>query len=102
MEDMTNSKKHYSPERKANLAIQAIRGEDKINQLASLNQIHPNQIKRWKKTIEDNASLLFSDKRRSENKSQESLIEDLYKIIGQRDIELDWLKKKLSIFDDRR
>jgi hypothetical protein len=67
-----------------------------------LNQIHPNQIKRWKKTIEDNASLLFSDKRRSENKSQESLIEDLYKIIGQRDIELDWLKKKLSIFDDRR
>ena len=51
MEDMTNSKKHYSPERKANLAIQAIRGEDKINQLASLNQIHPNQIKRWKKQL---------------------------------------------------
>jgi hypothetical protein len=65
-----------------------------------MNQIHPNQIKRWKKTIEANASLLFSDKRKSENKSQENLIEDLYKLIGRRDIELDWLKKKLSIFDD--
>lgn len=98
---MPNSKKQYSPERKAKLALQAIRGEDKINQIASVNQIHPNQIKRWKKTVEENASLLFSDKRKSENKSQEELAEQLYKIIGQRDIELEWLKKKLSIFDDR-
>lgn len=99
---MPNSKRQYSPERKAKLAIQAIRGEDKINQLASINQIHPNQIKRWKKTLEDNASLLFSDKRKAENKSQEELISELYKTIGQRDVELEWLKKKLSIFDDRR
>lgn len=99
---MPNSKKQYSPERKARLAIQAIRGEDKIIQIASANQIHPNQIQNWKKTVIENASLLFSDKRKSENKSQEQLIEQLYKVIGQRDIELDWLKKKLSIFDDRR
>lgn len=52
--------------------------------------------------LEENASLLFSDKRKSENKSQEELIEQLYKLVGQRDIELSWLKKKLSIFDDRR
>jgi len=98
---MPNSKKQYPPQWKAKLAIQAIKGGDKINRIASLNQIHPNQIKRWKKTLEENASLLFSDKRKSENKSQEQLIDDLYKIIGRRDIELDWLKKKLSIFDDR-
>ena len=83
------------------MAISAIKSENKISQLASVNQIHPNQIKRWKKIIEENASLLFSDKRKSENKSQEQLIEHLYRVIGQRDIELDWLKKKLSIFDDR-
>lgn len=98
---MPNSKKQYSPERKAKLALQAIKGENKINQIALVNQIHPNQIKRWKKTVEENASFLFSDKRKSENRSQEDLIEQLYKIIGQRDIELEWLKKKLSIFDDR-
>ena len=99
---MTNSKRQHSPERKAKLALQAIRGEDKINQIASVNQIHPTQIRGWKKVIEENASLLFSDKRKSENKSQEELIEQLYKIVGQRDVELEWLKKKLSIFDDRR
>ena len=98
---MTNSKRHFSPEKKALMAISAIKSENKISQLASVNQIHPNQIKRWKKIIEENASLLFSDKRKSENKSQEQLIEHLYRVIGQRDIELDWLKKKLSIFDDR-
>jgi transposase len=99
---MSNSKRQHSPERKAKLAIQALKGEDKINQIASINQIHPVQIKKWKKIVEENASLLFSDKRKSENKSQEELIDQLYKIIGQRDIELDWLKKKLSIFDDCR
>jgi len=52
--------------------------------------------------VEENASLLFSDKRKSENRSQEQLIEQLYKVVGQRDIELEWLKKKLSIFDDCR
>lgn len=51
--------------------ISALKSENKISQLASVNQIHPNQIKRWKKTIEENASLLFSDKRKSENKRQE-------------------------------
>jgi len=99
---MTISKRHHSPDRKAKIALQAIRGEDKINQIASVNQIHPTQIKRWKKIVEENASLLFSDKRKAENKSQGELIEQLYKIVGQRDIELEWLKKKLSIFDDRR
>lgn len=99
---MPNFKRQRSPEWKAKLAIQAIRGESKINQIASINQIHPAQIKRWKKLLEDNASLLFSDKRKSENKSQEELIGELYKIIGQRDTELEWLKKKLSVFDDRR
>ena len=99
---MTNSKRHFSPEKKAFMAISALKSGNKITQLASVNQIHPNQIKRWKKIIEENASLLFSDKRKSENRSQEELIENLYKIIGQRDIELDWLKKKLSVFDDRR
>lgn len=99
---MTNSKRHFSPEKKALMAISAIKSESKISQLASINQLHPNQIKRWKKTLEENASLLFSDKRKSENKSQEQLIDQLYKAIGQRDIELEWLKKKLSIFDDSR
>lgn len=99
---MTNIKRHFSSEKKAQLAISAIKSETKISQLASVNQIHPNQIQRWKKVVEENASLLFSDKRKSENKSQEELVDRLYRIIGQRDIELDWLKKKLSIFDDRQ
>ena|SRR3989338_10805157 len=99
---MTNFKRHFSPEKKALMAISALKSENKISQLASVNQIHPNQIKRWKKTVEENASLLFSDKRKSENRSQEQLIEHLYKAVGQRDIELDWLKKKLSVFDDCR
>ncbi|MBI4812459.1 transposase, partial [Candidatus Falkowbacteria bacterium] len=49
---MINSKRHFSPERKALMAISALKSENKISQLASVNQIHPNQIKRWKKIVE--------------------------------------------------
>ncbi len=93
-------KRKFSPEKKANIALAAIRGDNTIAQLSSVYQIHPTQLKRWKKTAEDNLSQAFTDKRKKENKDKDRLIDELYKIIGQRETELSWLKKKLSIFDD--
>ena len=57
-------------------------------------------IRVWKmakKIAEAELPNLFSDKRKKQDNSQEELIDELYKIIGQRDMELDWLKKKLRL-----
>lgn len=95
---MTN-RRIFSPQKKAQIALAALRGEDKISKLAAVYSIHPNQIKRWKKIAEEYLPQLFSDKRSKEEREKEELIDNLYRLIGQRDTELDWLKKKLRFND---
>ena len=85
-----------SPKQKASIALAALRGE-KISQLCSDYQIHPNQVGKWKKIAESDLEILFADKRKKENHSQERIIDELYKTIGQREVEISWLKKKYKL-----
>lgn len=88
--------KKYTVQKKASIALAAIKGE-KISKLSSDHQVHPNVINSWKKIIEDDIENLFSDKRKKENKDKDLIIEELYKAIGQREIEISWLKKKYKL-----
>lgn len=79
------------------IALEAIKGIKENNQLSAQYEVHPIKIGLWKKTILENAHLLFEEKRKSELKQRQELIERLYQIVGQRDIEIEWLKKKLHL-----
>ena len=92
-------KKVFTSKQKSEVALAAIGGRQTINQLSSIYQVHPTQIQNWKKIVLKNLPALFTDKRGKENISQEKLIEELYKQIGQSKVELDWLKKKLQPFN---
>lgn len=101
---MTNSKAHrFSKEEKVKIVLAILRGEKTYNEIASQYEVNPNQLTRWKQTVLDGLPQLFEDKRlkvdRNRYLEQEKTIEELYKLVGQRDIELSWLKKKLSVFD---
>ena len=61
--------------------------------LASEYEAHPIQIGIWKKTLLQHAEQIFSDKHKKDEENQRALLDRLYRVIGQRDIELDWLKK---------
>ena len=88
--------KKLSPKQKASIALAALRGE-KISKLSSDYQIHPNQIGKWKKTAEEELEALFADRRKKENYSKDRIIDELYKTIGQREVEISWLKKKYNL-----
>lgn len=90
-------KKVFTPQQKAVVALEAMKGNKTIGQIASAYEVHPTQIQHWKKTLQENISSVFADKRRKEGKSEQQLIDELYRTIGQRDIELAWLKKKLQL-----
>ncbi len=66
--------------------------------LAAQYEVHPNQIKQWKRQLVGHAGELFADKRRKQEKDTEALIDELYKQIGQLKVELDWVKKKAATF----
>lgn len=80
------------------VALEALRETESVAQLASRFSVHPTQIKQWKDRLLEAAPLLFEKHQGSELKEKDALIEQLYKKIGQREIELDWLKKKLGAY----
>ncbi len=100
---MTTNKTRFSKEEKVKIVLAILRGEKTYNEIASQYEVNPNQLTRWKQTVLDGLPQLFEDKRlkvdRNKYLEQEQTIEELYKLVGQRDIELSWLKKKLSVFD---
>jgi len=90
-------RKQYSSEFKAKVALEAIKGNKTINELASGFEVHPNQITQWKKQVLEEVPQIFSTRRAQAQKGQEELTASLYQQIGQLQVELDWLKKKSGL-----
>ncbi|OHA04454.1 MAG: hypothetical protein A2934_05155 [Candidatus Sungbacteria bacterium RIFCSPLOWO2_01_FULL_47_10] len=90
-------KKIFTPQQKAAVALAAIKGDKTVSQIASDHEVHPTQVQQWKKILLENISSVFTDKRAKEGKPERELIDELYRVIGQRDIELGWLKKKFQL-----
>jgi putative transposase len=92
---MAKIRKRYSAEFKAKVALESIRGQRSINEIASHYGVHPNLITNWKKQAIDGMTEIFSGKH-SGNGRSEKLHEHLYQKIGELKVELDWLKKKIE------
>lgn len=92
-------KKEFSPEYKTKVAIEAVKGVRSMSEIASAYDVHPTQIGVWKNQLIKNAHTLFADKRTKDGRSPERTIEELYKVIGKRDVEIEWMKKNLQLMD---
>jgi transposase-like protein len=86
---MATTRKQYSPRFKAKVALEAIRGERTLSQLATQFHVHPVQIGQWRKTALEQLADLFLDVEK----------DALYEEIGRLKVELDWLKKKVGLLD---
>ena len=91
---MPSMRKQYEASFKAKVALEALKGEKTMAQLASEYDVHPNQIGRWKAELLEKLPELFSDRRKRVDKDREETEAELYRQIGQLKVELDWLKKK--------
>lgn len=89
-------KKQFSPDYKAKVALEALKGAKSPTEIAGVYGVHTTQIGFWKRRLLEGASSLFNDGRRNEKDDQEKLVGELYKVIGQRDTELEWLKKNMQ------
>ena len=94
----TKKRNVYKPEFKAQVALEAVRGRLTINQIAKQFEVHPNQISNWKKHFLESLLQIFDNSKKSPTEQNEELTNQLYQQIGQLKVELDWLKKKSSLF----
>jgi transposase-like protein len=88
-------RKRYDKEFKAKVALEALKGEKTLQELANTYSVHPNMIALWKKQLLEHASVLFE--KEGKDKAQEEATrqkDELYKQIGQLQVENEFLKKK--------
>ena len=79
---------------KAKVALDAVRGEETVAQLAAQYQVHPSQIQAWKKALTDSAADVFGNGREQKAKSDAALIARLYQEIGQLKVGRDFLAER--------
>ena len=87
------TRKYHSPEFKAKVGLEALRGAKTINEIGQEYGVHPVQVGQWKKEIQAQASTLFEGKRGPKPVAAHREPELLYSEIGKLKMELDWLKK---------
>ncbi len=90
-------KKKFSPQQKAAIIRTLWQGDKTITQISSQHEVHPTQLRNWKLQAEAGLKELFADRRKKANQDKDKLIEELYKTIGKREVEIEWLKKKFNL-----
>ena len=94
-EETTIMRKRYDKAFKAKVALEALRGDKTVQELAALYEVHPNMVTLWKKQLLEGAEMLFEKSGKdTEQHELEQKQDELYKQIGKLQIENDFLKKK--------
>ena len=56
---MSRERRKHSPAFKAKVALEAMKGERTVAELAARYEVHPNQIQTWKKALADGVAAIF-------------------------------------------
>lgn len=95
-------RRQFTPNQKAAVALAALKGDKTINQVASEYEVSPTQVKQWKEAAKTILPEAFSDSRKKSSNgsngsaaTSQAQIDELHRVIGVRDAELEWLKKKI-------
>jgi len=82
---------------KAKVALEALKGDKTVNEIASMHQVHPNRVCKWKKQALELLPQVMADKRANKQDDGHCDQAKLYQQIGQLTVEVDFLKKKLEL-----
>ena len=94
---MTRARKKFDASTKAKIALEALREDATVPELAKRHGVHPNQIYTWKKQVLDNAASLFARGSGGVDESAEEREREtgkLYAKIGQLTVERDFLARR--------
>jgi transposase-like protein len=93
---MKQNRRKHRPSFKARTALEALKGEESIAELANRFEVHPSQIRAWKKALTEGATGIFGDDQNHKKKDDASLIAQLYQQIGKLKVERDFLESRMG------
>lgn len=95
---MKGTRRTHSAAFKAKVALEALKGEQTLNQIAQACEVHPVQVAQWRKLLLDGASAVFERGPKSEERRQQAREDELLREVGRLQLEVVFLKKKLQRF----
>ena len=88
---MARRRKRHDASIKARVALEALRGDKTVQEIAAKHKVHPNQVSTWKRQAIDGLSEVFSNGADRERQDRETEVRDLHAKIGQLTVERDFL-----------
>ncbi|CAN5822779.1 transposase [soil metagenome] len=86
-------RRSFSAEFKAKVAIEALKEQQTLQELAQKYELHLGQISSWKQEFLENSASVFSQGKKKEQESVDTA--RLYEQIGRLQVEVDFLKKRV-------
>ncbi len=93
---MKQSRRKHNPSFKAKVALEALKEEETAAELANRFEVHPSQVRTWKRELLESAGGIFGGDHADEKRNDDALIARLYQQIGQLKVEKDFLASRLG------
>ena len=90
------TRRRFSADFKARVALDALRGDKTIQEIATKHKVHPNQVSTWKRQAMDSLGEVFSNGADRAGQNHEAEVHDLHAKIGQLTVERGFLAKGLK------
>lgn len=88
------AKRTFSPQFKARAALELVKEEKSVSELAARYEVHSTLLHKWRREMLEGLPRIFEDPRKKERDDKDTLIRELYSQVGRLTMQLDWLEKK--------
>ena len=85
------TRRRFTAAFKARVALDALRGDKTIQEIASKHKVHPNQVSTWKRRAVDGLGEVFSNGADRAGRDHEAEVRELHAKIGELTVERDFL-----------
>ena len=90
---MSSKRRRFSADLKAKVALEALRGDRTLQEIAAQYQVHPNQVGAWKRRAVEGLAEVFSKGAAHRARAHEGEVRDLHAKIGELIVERDFLSR---------
>lgn len=93
---MSKTRRNHAASFKAKVALEAVKGEMTVAEIAAKHGIHQTLVNEWKRQLLDGATGVFEKGGGRAEKDAAAVTDELYKQIGQLKVENDFLSRRLN------
>jgi len=90
------TRRRFTADFKAKVALEALRGDRTIQEIAAKHKVHPNQVSTWKRQAVSGLGEVFSNGAARAGRDHEAEVHELHAKIGELTVERDFLAAGLK------